>query len=237
MGSEARAPPAMKFNLTGFGKFHNVPENPSETIVKRAIEFMGDRPLPFGATIGGCTVLDTAGVGALDILQSILDEALVRDGRKKADAAIDATGQEDGASGPSPVVWVHLGVNGGATRFAIEQRAVNEATFRCPDEMGWEPEEVPIVAADGDITQIRETKFAVGKIADNLLKQGFDVAVSTDAGRFVCNYVYYQSLRHAAIHGTKSLFVHVPPFSVISQDKQMEFVCALLQFLASYSAC
>lgn len=35
---------------------------------------------------------------------------------------------------------VHFGVNSGATRFAIEQQAVNEATFRCPDEMGWKPQ-------------------------------------------------------------------------------------------------
>lgn len=35
---------------------------------------------------------------------------------------------------------LHFGVNSGATRFAIEQQAVNEATFRCPDEMGWKPQ-------------------------------------------------------------------------------------------------
>jgi len=33
-----------------------------------------------------------------------------------------------------------LGVNSGATQFAIERQAVNEATFRCPDEMGWKPQ-------------------------------------------------------------------------------------------------
>lgn len=37
-------------------------------------------------------------------------------------------------------VQVHFGVNSGAIRFAIEQQAVNEATFRCPDEMGWKPQ-------------------------------------------------------------------------------------------------
>jgi pyrrolidone-carboxylate peptidase len=35
---------------------------------------------------------------------------------------------------------VHMGVNGGASKFAIERKAVNEATFRCPDEMGWQPQ-------------------------------------------------------------------------------------------------
>lgn len=35
---------------------------------------------------------------------------------------------------------VHFGVNSGATRFALEHQAVNEATFRCPDELGWKPQ-------------------------------------------------------------------------------------------------
>ena len=35
---------------------------------------------------------------------------------------------------------VHMGVNSGASKFAIERKAVNEATFRCPDEMGWQPQ-------------------------------------------------------------------------------------------------
>lgn len=39
-------------------------------------------------------------------------------------------------------VQLHFGVNSGATRFAIERQAVNEATFRCPDELGWKPQVV-----------------------------------------------------------------------------------------------
>lgn len=35
---------------------------------------------------------------------------------------------------------LHLGVNSGSVKFAIEQQAVNEATFRCPDELGWQPQ-------------------------------------------------------------------------------------------------
>lgn len=35
---------------------------------------------------------------------------------------------------------LHLGVNGGAHKFAIERQAVNEASFRCPDELGWQPQ-------------------------------------------------------------------------------------------------
>jgi hypothetical protein len=35
---------------------------------------------------------------------------------------------------------LHFGANSGSHRFALENRAVNEATFRCPDELGWKPQ-------------------------------------------------------------------------------------------------
>lgn len=41
---------------------------------------------------------------------------------------------------PMVCLQLHLGVNSGAMRFAIENQAVNEATFRCPDELGWKPQ-------------------------------------------------------------------------------------------------
>jgi pyroglutamyl-peptidase len=66
-----------------------------------------------------------------------------------------------------------------------------------------------------------------------LEKGGFDVMISDDAGRFVCNYVYYHSLRLAEQKGHKSLFVHVPLFSRINQETQMRFVASLLEAIAS----
>jgi hypothetical protein len=38
------------------------------------------------------------------------------------------------------IFQIHFGVNSGAMRFALENQAVNEATFRCPDELGWKPQ-------------------------------------------------------------------------------------------------
>lgn len=35
---------------------------------------------------------------------------------------------------------IHFGVNSGASNLAVERRAVNEATFRCPDQLGWQPQ-------------------------------------------------------------------------------------------------
>ncbi|KAF2924135.1 hypothetical protein DAI22_07g246300 [Oryza sativa Japonica Group] len=130
------------------------------------------------------------------------------------------------------LVQIHFGVNSGATRFALENQAVNEATFRCPDELGWKPQRVPIVPSDGAISRTRETTLPVNELTKSLRKTGYDVMPSDDAGRFVCNYVYYHSLRFAEQHGIKSLFVHVPLFLTIDEEVQMHFVASLLEALA-----
>jgi pyroglutamyl-peptidase len=77
-----------------------------------------------------------------------------------------------------------------------------------------------------------QTTIPVRDLVTTLGKNGFDVMESYDAGRFVCNYVYYQSLRHSALHGNISFFVHVPLFIMIDEEHQLEFVAALLHALA-----
>lgn len=217
MGSEG--PSGVTVHVTGFKKFHGVSENPTETIVTNLKEYMQKKGLPKGLVLGSCTILETAGQGALAQLYKILESAVA--------------GPDNESSNASRVVLIHFGVNSGATRFAIETQAVNEATFRCPDELGWKPQRVPIVPADGGINRTRETSLPVNDMAKALSKRGFDVIPSDDAGRFVCNYVYYHSLRFAEEHRIKSLFVHVPLFLTIDEETQMQFVAALFEVLAS----
>ncbi|XP_038714658.1 pyrrolidone-carboxylate peptidase-like [Tripterygium wilfordii] len=218
MGSEG-VPPAITIHVTGFKKFHGVSENPTEIIVCNLKEYLNKKGLPKGLILGSCSILETAGQGALVPLYQTLQSAI--------------SSKESESSNPGRVIWVHFGVNSGATRFAIEHQAVNEATFRCPDEMGWKPQKVPIIPADGGISRIRETSLPVEDITKALAKQGYAVMTSDDAGRFVCNYVYYHSLRFAEQNGTKSLFVHVPLFMTINEETQMGFVASLLEVLAS----
>ncbi|OVA18361.1 Peptidase C15 [Macleaya cordata] len=214
MGSEG--PPAVTVHVTGFKKFHGVAENPTETIVGNLKEYLQKKGLPKGLILGSCNVLDTAGEGALARLYQILDSAVKSSSDSKP-------------SNSRQIIWLHFGVNSGATRFAIENQAVNEATFRCPDEMGWKPQNVPIVPADGGISRTRETTIPVDEITTALAKMGYEVTRSNDAGRFVCNYVYYNSLRFAEEHGIKSLFVHVPLFLTIDEETQMQFTASLLE--------
>ncbi|XVE63157.1 hypothetical protein DITRI_Ditri06bG0177900 [Diplodiscus trichospermus] len=215
MGSEG--PAAVTIHVTGFKKFHGVSENPTETIVSNLKEYTKKKGLPKGVILGSCSVLETAGQGALTPLHQTLQSAL--------------TGKDSESSSSGRIIWLHFGVNSGASRFAIEHQAVNEATFRCPDELGWKPQKVPIIPADGRISRVRETCLPVEEITKALAKKGYEVMTSDDAGRFVCNYVYYHSLCFAEQNGTKSLFVHVPLFLTIDEETQMKFAASLLEFL------
>lgn len=216
MGSEG--PKKITIHVTGFKKFQGVPINPTEIIVNNLRDYVEKKGLPVGVTLGSCTILDVAGDGALPQLYQTME------------SVVSKTDTESNAN----VVWLHLGVNSGAARFAIERLAVNEATFRCSDELGWQPQQVPIVLEDGGISRTRETSLPVDAILKSLKKgKDYDVMISQDAGRFVCNYVYYHSLRFAEQKGNKSLFVHVPLFSRIDEETQMRFTSSLLEAIAS----
>ncbi|KAG4916781.1 hypothetical protein JHK84_054301 [Glycine max] len=255
MGSEGPTTPTTTIHVTGFKKFHGVSENPTETIANNLTEYMNKKGLPKRLVIGSSSILETAGQGALVPLYQRLQ------------SAVNAKDSE--SSNSNKIIWLHFGVNSGATRFAIEKQAVNEANFRCPDEMGWKPQvrleywidfkfalinkplelmssellhrnlhnfmlqKVPIVPSDGGISRTRETTLPVVEITKALTEKGYEVMVSDDAGRFVCNYVYYHSLRFAEQNGIKSLFVHVPLFVTINEETQMQFAASLLEVLAS----
>ena len=78
-----------------------------------------------------------------------------------------------------------------------------------------------------------QTSLPVEEITKALAAKGYEVMTSDDAGRFVCNYVYYHSLRFSEQNGTKSLFVHVPLFTTIDEETQMQFAASLLEVLAT----
>ncbi|XP_052205942.1 uncharacterized protein LOC127810470 [Diospyros lotus] len=214
MGSEG--PKRVTIHVTGFKKFQGVAWNPTETIVNNLKTFVGRRGLLDSINLGSCTVLEAAGDGALDVLYKTMEAGLA-----------------NGNSSCEQVIWLHLGANSRALKFAIERQAVNEATFCCPDELGWQPQQLPIVKDDGGTSQTRVTSCSVEGIEQFLKEKGFNVTISNDAGRFVCNYVYYHSLRFAQERGHKSLFVHFPLFSTIKEETQMLFVEALLEAIAS----
>ncbi|KAK1291485.1 hypothetical protein QJS10_CPB17g00906 [Acorus calamus] len=124
MGSEG--PSVITIHVTGVKKFHGVAENPTETIVSNLKDFMQRGGLPEGLVLGSCSILEAAGQGAISLLYQVFQSSVT-----EPNAEPSSVGR---------IIWLHLGVNSGATKFAIDHQAVNEATFRCPDELGWKPQ-------------------------------------------------------------------------------------------------
>lgn len=77
MGSEGPTTPITTIHVTGFKKFHGVAENPTETIVNNLAEYMNKKGLPKGLVIGSCSILETAGQGALVSLYQRLQSAVI----------------------------------------------------------------------------------------------------------------------------------------------------------------
>jgi pyroglutamyl-peptidase len=78
MGSEAAPASFIEFHITGFRKFHGVAENPTEVLVGTIEEYVRKHHgMPTGTLLGSCTVLETAGDGALGPLVELLDSSLV----------------------------------------------------------------------------------------------------------------------------------------------------------------
>ncbi|KAF9626697.1 hypothetical protein IFM89_038792 [Coptis chinensis] len=219
MGSEGPIP--IKIHITGFKKFHGVPNNPTETIVSNLKGYIKRRGVPFSTrfNLASCTVLEAAGDGILSFFSNMLED----NGNGLLTDCSDSNNEQ--------VVWLHFGASAGSSKFFVERQAINEASFLFPDEYGWQPQKLTIFSEDGGTYRTRQTTCPIEMIVKHLEQKGFDVAVSNDADRFVCNYIYYHSLRFAEQRGHKSLFVHVPLFSKIDEDIQMEFTASLLEAL------
>eukprot|EP01121_Diplochlamys_sp_Union-15-3_P017003 TRINITY_DN590_c0_g1_i1.p1 TRINITY_DN590_c0_g1~~TRINITY_DN590_c0_g1_i1.p1 ORF type:complete len:235 (+),score=32.84 TRINITY_DN590_c0_g1_i1:88-792(+) len=203
------------FHVSGFGEFFGVKNNPTEILVKQLKHFLDTCPLKPSTTVESTTVFETSAVSALSSLAELLQEHKVSERASKA-----------------KIVFVHLGVHGGASNFRIETAAWNEANFGSPDQRGWSPNCQPIIKKYGDTSQCLKTKLPVDFICSALKSKGYDVETSTDPGRFLCNYIYFQSLHLSSFNATESLFVHVPPFERIPSDVQISFLRDLLGVIA-----
>lgn len=203
------------FFCTGFGPFHRVPINPTEQLM-RALpsSIRTDTALAESAILASASVINVAA----ESVRVELDKLYAR----FSDFA-PATRR----------VLLHFGVNSGARSFQLESMARNEATFTFPDERGFSPILQPIDPTYGEISRTRHTLLPLESMATTLRKSGYDVGVSRDAGRFVCNWLYFHSLARAAKHDAVALFVHVPPVSVASIELQTRFAKDLMRCIAS----
>lgn len=134
-------------------------------------------------------------------------------------------------------IWLHFGVAAGRPRVNLECCAVNDATFGIPDEAGAQPVGQCVVPGE-EHGQCRAPALPVQKLAAAMIAQGHAVAVSEDAGRFLCNFIFYHSLSRCAGQAgcgeETAMFVHVPSASTLPLAKLLELTLDLLRCTAQH---
>lgn len=214
---------ATDFHITGFHRFFNVPVNPTELIVRALPDYILENSLVSNASVVSTTVLKVSAQTTRQKLNDMYARHI-----KAADIRLQSRRRS-----PAPrTIFIHMGVNMSADKFYLELQARNEATFSCPDESGWTPIRQAIDSNDSDITATRRTTIDVHSLCKRLSSLGHPVGISRDAGRFVCNWVYFNSLKHSQRANTHALFVHVPPTFIVPIDRQVQFIAAVLDCIA-----
>ncbi|XP_012532284.1 pyroglutamyl-peptidase 1 [Monomorium pharaonis] len=131
----------------------------------------------------------------------------------------------------NPAIVLHVGVSHLADSLTIERHACSNGYDRldicnkCPNEINVK-------------CNVLETQINVEELCNNVNKNsertGCKARPSHNAGRYLCEYIYYQSL---SIEPTKTLFVHVPDFdkypSVQTANGLYDILCYLLRNLKS----
>lgn len=110
-----------------------------------------------------------------------------------------------------PELVICLGLAASRSAISLERVAVNLDDARIPDNTGHQPVDSPVVKS-GPTAYL--TTLPVKAMAAGLAKQGYPVELSSSAGNYVCNHVFY-ALMHALRRreGRRGGFVHVPTVS------------------------
>jgi len=227
---------ATSFVITGFGPFGGVKDNPTTVIVRRLDSYLrspsnfsdesDETRDPNGDDGGGgddhsASHISANGSVVADLVKEYVvfetsahdvNETMDRIRKEHIEVAASAAAtttdskDTDGTTTGRRILLLHLGV-GRSTGFRLESCAYNEATFRIPDQKGYQPNEEPIVSDPcHEVGQCYETSLDLEGLQRQMKRDfpGVATAISTDPGRYVCNYVYCKSLEVSLPHSTRN---------------------------------
>lgn len=152
------------------------------------------------------TMKDTGGLGEdidLEIIQIDVDYAFV-------DSEIPKIWKK------KPKLMIHVGVSGRATAITLEECARN-GLYQTADIKGKCPKH-NICKKSGQ--ECIESTINMEGVVEKVKAVDPELAVTTsrDAGRYLCEYIYYSSL---AKHKAPCAFIHVPPLNGIFSGQQL----------------
>ena len=118
---------------------------------------------------------------------------------------------------------VHIGVASGTREIRIERRACNNE-YCYPDNNGTTPVHSQCVRHDApdDLATLLPIDDVCARVAR---RTQTPVKTSSDAGRFLCEFIYYQSL---FIDRKRTVFIHVPD---IDEDFTLENLARTIQLI------
>ena len=168
--------------LTGFEPFAGASLNPSEEIVK---------------AIASSGVTDAAGTKLVDLHTAILPVVFT----ESSELLKHLIKQHQ------PDIVISLGQAEGRREISLERVAINLDDARLADNAGRTITDQPVVAG---AAQAEFTTLPVKRMVTSIRAAGLAAGLSTTAGTFVCNHIFY-SMQHALAGQHKhSGFIHVP---------------------------
>lgn len=109
-----------------------------------------------------------------------------------------------------PDLVIATGLATGRARVSLERVAINVQDARIADNAGVTPVDKPVIAGE---PAAYFTGLPIKAALTAALGDGLPVAVSSTAGTFVCNDVFFRLQHRALRDGFRSGFVHVPAVS------------------------
>lgn len=224
---ERQSPHRVVMVVSGFGPFGGVEENPSNILI---------RDLPPSLLHG-----EKNSSWKSDIHNQVAEWLVVETSTQGVQSTVNRLTQlastPNSNNIPTKYIFLHMGVNVNGTGYQIEKSAYNDASFRIPDERGFQPQGELVVDDDTQHGRALTTKLPVQALVEYLQAAfpAVETKLSQNPGRFVCNYLYYTSLRQLQetlpdqVIG--SLFLHIPSFDLIPQTIQQEYVSEVLRWL------
>ncbi|MDR3671114.1 MAG: pyroglutamyl-peptidase I [Holophaga sp.] len=108
-----------------------------------------------------------------------------------------------------PVLVIAIGQAGGRVEITPERVAINLDDYRIPDNGGNQPSGGPVVAG-GPVGYW--SRLPVKAMVQAMKEGGIPASVSSSAGTFVCNHVFYGLMHFLAGEGggRRGGFIHVP---------------------------
>lgn len=221
-----------KVIVTGFGSFSGVENNPTTLLISELelINAYKDEKYSF-------QVLEVSVESCDHYLQQLLT---------KLDEELKTLSLEEIID----VCCIHLGVDSNATKIKLEQCAYNNMNFRVPDQREFQPSMTPILSPlpVDHCFRTYELEPVLSELRERNPVAGDTVTLSTDPGRYLCNYIYFRTMTlnqqpFQSAFGVsypllasdrvsfRSVFVHVPPFSVIDKATQLSIVQSIIQIL------